>query len=143
MGILPDHKEASVLFIPHPTVFHEADTVGLQLFSQTFPNLLSRIKIQTAVGRSLDQQVNHLCVYRSFYDAPAEPDLANLRARAKIISHFRIPSSGHLWPRLNREILEIVRLFLWFCSIGPAKSNLNQGANSGNLFLREPEAYRL
>jgi len=50
MGILPDHKEASVLFIPHPTVFHEADTVGLQLFSQVFSNLLSGIKIQTVVG---------------------------------------------------------------------------------------------
>ena len=33
MAILPDHKVASVLFIPHPTVFHKADTVGLQLFS--------------------------------------------------------------------------------------------------------------
>ena len=61
-----------------------------------------------------------------------------LRARAKITSHFRIPSSGHLWPRLNRKILEIVRLFLWFCSIGAAKPNLNLGANSGNLFLCEP-----
>jgi len=61
-----------------------------------------------------------------------------LRARAKITSHFRIPSSGHLWLCLNRKILEIVRLFLWFYSIGAAKSNLNLGANSGNLFLREP-----
>ena len=61
-----------------------------------------------------------------------------LRARAKITSHFRIPSSGHLWPRLNRKILEIVRLFLWFCSIDATKSDPNPGANSVNLFLREP-----
>jgi CRP/FNR family cyclic AMP-dependent transcriptional regulator len=64
--------------------------------------------------------------------------LQMLRARAKITSHFRIPSSGHLWPRLNRKILETVRLFLWFCSIGATKSDLNPGANSVNLFLREP-----
>jgi hypothetical protein len=63
-----------------------------------------------------------------------------LRARAKITSHFRIPSSGHLWPRLNRKIFEIVLLFLWFCSIGATKSNPNSGANSVNLFLREPLA---
>ena len=30
-----------------------------------------------------------------------------LRARAKITSHFRIPSSGHLRPIGNRKILEI------------------------------------
>ena len=61
-----------------------------------------------------------------------------LRARAKITSHFGIPSSDHLRPRLNREILEIVRLFLWFLSIGAAKSDPKPGANSANLFLREP-----
>ena len=63
---------------------------------------------------------------------------AALRARAKITSHFRIPSSGHLWPRLNHKILEIALLFLWFCSIGATKSNQNLSANSVNLFLREP-----
>ena len=63
-----------------------------------------------------------------------------LRVRAKIDSHFRIPSPGHLWPCLNHKILEIVLLFLWFCSIGATKSNLNPGANSVNLFLREPQA---
>ena len=61
-----------------------------------------------------------------------------VRARAKITSHFCIPSSGHLRPRLNRKILEIVWLFLWVCLIGAVKSNLNLGANSGNLFLRGP-----
>jgi hypothetical protein len=61
-----------------------------------------------------------------------------LRARAKITSHFRIPSSDHLWPCLNRNILEIVHLFLWFCSIGTTPSDPNPGANSVNLFLREP-----
>jgi YgiT-type zinc finger domain-containing protein len=60
-----------------------------------------------------------------------------LRARAKITSHFYIPSSGHLWPRLNRKILEIAQLFLWFCSIGVTKSDPNPGTNSVNLFLRE------
>jgi hypothetical protein len=28
--------------------------------------------------------------------------------------------------------------FLWFCSIGAAKSNLNLGANSENLFCASP-----
>ena len=44
----------------------------------TISNLLSGIKIQTAVGRSLDQQVNHLCVLQSFYNTPSDPNLANL-----------------------------------------------------------------
>ncbi len=65
-------------------------------------------------------------------------EILRVRARAKITSHFRISSSGHLWPRLNRKILEIVLLFLWFCSIGATKSDPNPGANSVNLFLREP-----
>ena len=47
-------------------------------------------------------------------------DLANylardLRAHSKITSHFRIPSSGHLCPILNRKVLEIVPLLLWLC----------------------------
>jgi hypothetical protein len=63
---------------------------------------------------------------------------SNLRARARITSHFRIPSLDHLWPRLNRKILEIVLLFLRFCSIGATKYDPNPGANSVNLFLREP-----
>jgi len=63
-----------------------------------------------------------------------------LRACAKITSHFRIPSSGHLCLRLNRKILEIVLLFLWICSIGAAKSDLNLGANSVKLFLHKPLA---
>ncbi len=62
----------------------------------------------------------------------------SLRARAKITSHFRMPSSDHLRPRLNRGILGRVLLFLWFRSIGAAKSDLNLCANSVNLFLREP-----
>ena len=41
-----------------------------------------------------------------------------LRARSRITSHFGIPSSRHLRPLLNRRILEIVPLFLRFCSIG-------------------------
>ena len=61
-----------------------------------------------------------------------------LRARAKTTSHFRIPSSVHFWPCLNRKILEIVLLFLWPCSLGATKPDPNPGANSVNLFLREP-----
>ncbi len=68
----------------------------------------------------------------------AEKFQAMVRARAKITSHFRIPYSGHLWLFLNHKILEIVRLFLWFCSIGTAKSDPNPSANSVKLFLREP-----
>ena len=49
-----------------------------------------------------------------------------------------MPSSDHLRPRLNREILGRVLLFLWFRSIGAAKSDLNLCANSVNLFLRQP-----
>jgi hypothetical protein len=36
--------------------------------------------------------------------------------------HFRIPDSGYLRPHLNRKILQIILLFLWFRSIGAAKS---------------------
>ena len=61
-----------------------------------------------------------------------------VRVCAKITSHFRIPPSGHLCLPLNRKILEIVLLFLWICSIGAAKSDLNLGTNSAKLFLRKP-----
>ena len=69
-----------------------------------------------------------------------ETQLKVLRACAKITSHFRIPSSAHLCLRLNRKILEIPigSGFLWICSIGAAKSDLNLGANSAKLFLRKP-----
>ncbi len=49
-----------------------------------------------------------------------------------------MPSSDYLRPCLNRGILGRVLLFLWFRSIGAAKSDLNLCANSVNLFLREP-----
>jgi hypothetical protein len=61
-----------------------------------------------------------------------------LRARAEITSHFGIPSPGHLWPILNRKILEIVLLLLRFRSIGSTKPHPDLGANSANLFLRGP-----
>ncbi len=61
-----------------------------------------------------------------------------LRACAKITSHFRIPSSGHLCLILNRKVLEIVQLFLWLYNFGSNKSDLNLGANSVKLFLRKP-----
>jgi len=56
----------------------------------------------------------------------------------KTTSHFRIPYLADLCLRLNRKILEIVLLFLWICSIGAAKSDLNLGANSAKLFFRKP-----
>jgi hypothetical protein len=61
-----------------------------------------------------------------------------LRARPKITWHFRIPSSGHLRPILNRKVLEIGPLFLRLCDLGSNKSDLNLGANSTKLFLGEP-----
>jgi hypothetical protein len=64
--------------------------------------------------------------------------LTVLRARAKITSHFRTPSSGHLCPILNRKILERALLLLWFRDFGSNKANLNLSANSVKLFLCEP-----
>ena len=61
-----------------------------------------------------------------------------LRVRAKITYHFRIPSSGHLCPIQNRKILERVLLLLWLYDFESNKANLNLGANSVKLFLREP-----
>ena len=72
-----------------------------------------------------------------------------LRARAKITSHFRLPSLGHLQPLLNRKILDIAVLCLRSCSIVAAESDPNLGAKNrlqneiigsfpGKLFLREP-----
>ena len=61
-----------------------------------------------------------------------------LRACEKISSVFHIPSSGHLCPLLNRKILKIVLLFLWFYSIGETKSDPNLGAQTPNLFFRKP-----
>jgi hypothetical protein len=89
---------------------------------------------------------SHLQNLRSFQlrvsDSPAhflsKQSEAMLRACAKITSHFRIPSSAHLCLRLNRKILEIVLLFLWICSIGAAKFDLNLDANSVRLFFRKP-----
>jgi hypothetical protein len=66
----------------------------------------------------------------------------SLRACARITSHFRIPSSGHLCPILNRKVLEIGLLFLWLCNFGSNKSDLNLGANSVKLFLRKPDRNR-
>ncbi|GAH13353.1 unnamed protein product, partial [marine sediment metagenome] len=61
-----------------------------------------------------------------------------LRARAKITSHSGITSSHHLWPLLNREILDVALLRLRFHSIVAAKSGANLRANSVNLFWRGP-----
>ena len=75
-----------------------------------------------------------------------EPEL---RVRAEITSHFRIPSSGHLQPLLIRKILDIAVLCLRSCSIVAAESDPNLGAKTHphdemigpspvKLFLREP-----
>jgi len=53
-----------------------------------------------------------------------------LGARTEKTSHFRISSSGHLWPLLNRKVLEIVLLFLWPCSIVTTKSDPNLSAKT-------------
>ena len=66
------------------------------------------------------------------------PCVWTLGARAKITSHFGIPSPGHLWPILNRKILEIVLLLLRSCSTGSTKPDPDLGANSAKLFLRGP-----
>ena len=75
---------------------------------------------------------------------------AALRAREKIISHFRIPSPGHLRPRLNHKILNIAGLCLRSCSIVAAEPDPNLGAKTPppqnetispthvKLFFREP-----
>ncbi len=56
-------------------------------------------------------------------------------------SHFRIPSSGHLRPLVNRKILELALLVLRFCSILAAKFGPNLGANSvKSFFARLPLA---
>ena len=74
----------------------------------------------------------------SSHDRHIRDAASRLRARAKITSHFGIPSSGHLRPILNCEIHAIVLLFLWFRNFGSTKSDLNLDANSVKLFLREP-----
>jgi hypothetical protein len=63
-----------------------------------------------------------------------------LRVREKIISHFSILASAHLWPMPHSQNPRNSSLFLWFCSFGSAKSEPNLSANSAKLFLREPLA---
>ena len=64
--------------------------------------------------------------------------VTELRTRAKITFHFGITSSHHLWPRLNRKILDVALLRLRFRSIASAKSGANLRAKPANLFLRGP-----
>jgi len=96
---------------------------------------VNQLKDRLALDGLTMAMANTKGILQSLFCPMSRPDL---RAREKIISHFRIPFSGHLQPRLNRKSLEIVRLFLWFFSIGATKSHLNLGANSGDLVLREP-----
>jgi len=81
---------------------------------------VNQLKDRLALDGLTMAMANTKGILQSLFCPMSRPDL---RAREKIISHFRIPSSGHLRPRLNRKILEIVRLFLWFRSLRlPAQS---------------------
>jgi len=64
--------------------------------------------------------------------------LMDLRARAKITSHFGISSSDHFRQILKSKNLEIVHYYCAFCSLKSTKPNLNLSAKKVNLFLREP-----
>jgi hypothetical protein len=61
-----------------------------------------------------------------------------LRARAKITSHFCISASAHLWPMPHSQYPQNSSLFLWFCSFGSAKPEPNLSAISAKLFFHEP-----
>jgi hypothetical protein len=73
-------------------------------------------------------------------------------ARAEIAPYFRMSSSGHLRPFLNRKVLEIVLRFLCPCSIVKTKPDPNLTAKNPplqkteanpqppDLFLHEPHA---
>ena len=52
------------------------------------------------------------------------------------VSRARLPAQSLRYAQ--KIILEIVSPFLWLCSIGTTKPSPNPGANSANLFLREP-----
>jgi hypothetical protein len=64
--------------------------------------------------------------------------LGNLRARAKITSHFDISSSSHFRQILKSKNLEIVHYYCAFCFLKSTKPNLNLSAKNLKLFLREP-----
>ena len=51
--------------------------------------------------------------------------------------HYRIPYSRRLCPVLNRKILDIALLRLRFCSIVPAKSDINPGAITRNVIFEQ------
>ena len=75
-----------------------------------------------AKGRTeSDGNTDRSCSFRSH---------PGLRARARIISRFRIPSSGHLQPLLNRKILNMAGPCLRSCSIVAAESDPNLGAKA-------------
>ena len=58
-SILTHLKEAPVLFIPDPGVFHETDTMVFQLPDDIFSDLLPSFKIQIPIGGALNQNVIH------------------------------------------------------------------------------------
>jgi len=70
-------------------------------------------------------------------------DLRGLRRNYLAFSHpafGQYPTRGYqgLPSRLNRKILDVALIRLWFCSISATKSDPNPGANSANYFLRKP-----
>ena len=73
----------------------------------------------------------HDAMYKSW-------DHMKLRARAKINSHFGIPSSGHFWQILKSKNLEIVHYYSAFYSLKSTKPNPNLSAKNDNLFFCEP-----
>ena len=63
---------------------------------------------------------------------------AQLRARAKITSHFDISSSSHFRQFLKSKNLEILQYYCSFCFLKSTKPNINLSAKNVKLFLREP-----
>ena len=103
----------------------------IKCFSMSHKDFTIRTVISFFIVRKtipqLTQSFNKIfCQFFHSNNADCFP-LGALRACAKITSHFRIPSSGHLCPILNRKVLEIDPLFLWLCNFGSNKSDLNRG----------------
>jgi len=54
-------------------------------------------------------------------------------------SDFRIPSSRHIRPFLNREILIVAQLKLRFRSVVATQSDAILGAKTGSYFFADPK----
>ena len=62
----------------------------------------------------------------------------NFRNGHEITSGFCISPSRHLEPLLNRKILELPRVVLWFFSIVTIQSVINLSAKTGSYFVTVP-----